>query len=119
MSQLPNVVVVLARCAGTRQPFGIRFEEKGSGQWIGDWAFVLQEASAKREGYDRSSIAGTFGFAGTYPGCPSCRVRSFFKCSCGKVSCWNGEQRTVTCAWCSCTVELSDSIASLSVGGDR
>jgi hypothetical protein len=119
MVPLLNVVVVLARCGQSREPFGIRFEEKGRGQWIADWAFDLEEGVAKREGYDRDAIKGTFGFAEDYPGCPTCRAGSCFKCGCGKVSCWDGVQRTVTCPWCGKTGTLSGSFDSLSAGGDR
>jgi hypothetical protein len=119
MASLLNVVIVLARCAHSREPFGIRMEEKSRGQWTADWAFSMEEGTAKREGYDRTAISGVFSTADTYPGCPTCRSRRFFKCGCGKVCCWDGERRTVTCSWCGTTGILSGSIDRLNAGGDR
>ncbi len=119
MARLPNVVVILARCGQSREPFGVRFEEKSRGQWVGDWAFALEEGAARREGYDRGVVTGTFSFAEDYPGCPTCHARSCVKCSCGKVSCWDGVQRTVTCPWCGQTGMLSGTIDRLNAGGDR
>ena len=116
----PKVVIVMARCSQSKQNFGIRFEErKRPGEWAADWAFAINAASAKREGYDRGEIAGSFWFDGPYPGCPSCHARSIFKCRCGKVACWDGERQIVTCPWCDATGELRGSFESLSAGTDR
>ena len=119
MTELPNVVIVMARCSRGQQSFGIRFEEKGSGRWIADWAFAIGEASAKREGYDQSEITGVFGFAPDYPGCPHCQAPSIFQCVCGEVACWDGDHHNVTCPWCGTLVELRDQIESLTAGEDR
>jgi hypothetical protein len=117
--KLLKVVIVLSRCSQSRRPFGIRFEERAVGQWLADWAFSLKDDAARREGYDRSTLAGTFGFEADFPGCPSCRAKSCFKCGCGKVGCWDGQQPTVICPWCGTTGRLEGCIKSLSVGGDR
>jgi len=119
LNELPNVVIVMARCSRSRQGFGIRFEEKVRGRWIADWAFAIKETLARREGYDRGTISGAFGFDTSYPGCPHCRAPSIFQCVCGKVACWDGERRTATCPWCGATVELRGHIESLSAGRDR
>jgi hypothetical protein len=119
MNNLPNVVIVMARCCQTRQSFGIRFEEKVRGQWTAYWAFPIKEASAKKEGYDTSEISGLFGFDSAYPRCPYCSSATLFKCSCGKVACWDGEHRKVICPWCRNKVELDSTVESLSVGKDR
>ncbi len=119
MSTSPNVVIVMARCGRTRQSFGIRLEEYAPRQWGADWAFAVKEDAARREGYDRAVISGSFGFADTYPGCPSCHAKSLFKCSCGGVACCPGEAQTVHCPWCGEKGEISGSADSLSVGGDR
>ncbi len=120
MNQLLNVVIVLARCSRSRQPFGMRFEEKGRGSWVVDWAFALPEATARKEGYDRNTITGSFALDPKYPGCPGCGCKGWFLCgSCGKVACWNGEQRVVTCPWCSASGELSGTVSSLASGSDR
>ncbi|HEY9605898.1 MAG TPA: TerY-C metal binding domain-containing protein [Allocoleopsis sp.] len=115
----PKIVIVLTKCSFAKQSFGIRFEEKLSGQWVADWAFAIKESAAKREGYDRSKVAGTFGFDSAYPGCPFCKASGIFKCGCGKVACWDGEHRTVTCPWCGATSTITGQIESLSAGRDR
>jgi hypothetical protein len=119
MSELPHVVIVLARCRQSRHGFGIRFEQTQERRWEADWAFVLNEASARKEGYDRGEVTGDFAFTAAYPGCPHCRATGIFKCGCGKVACWDGEQRTVVCPWCGARGDLAGQIESLGVGGDR
>jgi hypothetical protein len=114
----PKVVIVMARCSHSQQSFGIRFEQKLPNQWVADWAFAIKEAAAKREGYDKSEIAGSFGFDAAYPGCPYCEASGIFKCSCGKVACWDGKCRKVTCPWCGRSSEIAGEIESLSVGKD-
>jgi hypothetical protein len=118
MREILNVVIVLARCRGTGKLFAIRFEEKVAGQWQADWAFPVKEDIAKREHFDRGEITGSFNFAPTYPGCPVCRARTCFRCSCGKVGCWNTEEKQVTCPWCHRTVAIEGIVTRLSAGGD-
>lgn len=119
MNGRPNVVIVLARCAHSKQPFGIRFEEVERGRWAGNWAFAIKEQVAKREGYDRGTISGVISFAHEYPNCPYCHAVGIFKCGCGKVNCWDGETLEVTCAWCGQSRRLSGAIQKLDVGEDR
>jgi hypothetical protein len=116
-SDLPNVVIVVARCCRERQLFGIRFEEHGRGAWEADWAFPLKERAAKREGYG-SEISGSFEFAPDYPGCPGCRAPGLFVCSCGKVCCWDRVTRQVTCAWCGVTGYLNATVDHLNAAND-
>jgi len=111
--------VVMARCSQTQQGFGIRFEEKGRGRWVADWAFATKETPARSASYDRGEITGVFEFDAAYPGCPHCRAPSIFQCVCGQVACWDGESHAVTCPWCGTTVELRDPIGSLSARSDR
>ena len=111
--------VVMARCSRTGQDFGIRFEEQGRGRWIADWAFPVQETSARKESYERGEISGAFEFDAAYPGCPHCTAPSIFQCVCGQVACWDGESQAVTCPWCGTAVELRDPIGSLSARSDR
>ena len=113
-----NIVVVLARCSDSKTLFGVRFERKDASGWAGTWAFPLRESTATREGYDRTSISGSFSLDPSYPGCPSCRARAFFRCGCGKVGCWDGERRKVTCPWCGMTGELQGIVTSLDAGVD-
>jgi hypothetical protein len=56
LSDLPNVVIVGARCTRSSQHFGIRFEESDPEHWTADWAFAVREASARKEGYDQGQI---------------------------------------------------------------
>lgn len=117
---IPTVVIVLARCSRRRQGFALRLEEQGAGRWFADWAFAVAEARASREGYDQGEIAGRFDFADTYPGCPHCEAGGIFRCgACGKVSCWDGRQQPVTCAWCGRAAPLQGTIERLRAGGDR
>lgn len=120
MPELPNVVIVLARCARSAGLFGMRFEEKMKRQWLADWAFAIKERTARREGYDRAQITGYISLAPDYPGCPYCGAKSFFKCgTCEHVVCWDGDSRKVTCSWCGSTGVLGGSLESLSVETDR
>lgn len=114
-----NIVIVMARCCRGAQGFGLRFERRSDIQWLATWAFPVRIGLAEREGYDRSQISGAIQTASTYPGCPHCGNRSFFRCgACGKVACWDGESRSVTCPWCGNGGELSGMIKSLEGGTD-
>lgn len=133
MENRPNVVVVMARCSHSRQYYGIRFEEsnvvdpnpgfrfgfKPKRYWVGDWAFEIDEGSGKKEGYDKSEIRGFISMGSAYPGCPHCKGASIFKCSCGKVACWDGRSDIVTCPYCGITAGIVGQFESLSVGKDR
>ena len=117
--ELPNVVVVLARCGKSRRIFGIRIEEKEPARWFADWAFDLPEQQAHKEGYDHSPIHGEFVIDDDYPGCPHCGSAGFFRCRCGKVGCWDEETRQVTCPWCNTSLTLGGSITDLETSPDR
>jgi hypothetical protein len=117
-NQTPQVVVVLSRCTKRQEGFGIRFEQKIPGRWVADWAFAIKENLAQKEGYDRNEIAGAFEFDPKYPACPYCEASSIYKCSCGKVACWDG-QKTVICPWCRQTGQIEGQIDKLTAGGDR
>lgn len=114
-----SVAIVMSRCSGSKEGFGIRIERNSIKQWILTWAFAIKESIGKREGYGKSSISGPFVLAPTYSGCPHCQACSIFLCGCGKVACWNGERRSVTCPWCGLGGELSGEIKSLDAGTDR
>ena len=108
----------MARCNQTKQNFGIRFEEKQKGQWTADWTFAVKETYAKKEGYGHNTIAGTFILDSAYPGCPYCHIKGLFKCSCGKVNCWDREATTVSFSWCSQIVKLDGKIKTLNAEAD-
>lgn len=119
MTDMPNVEIVWARCRFNRQSFGMRFEEQGRGQWLADWAFPIKERAAQREQYSPAQITGAIGFDPRYPGCPYCHVVGLFRCSCGGVACWSEGERVVTCPWCGTSGEITDTLESLTAGGDR
>jgi hypothetical protein len=118
LSDILNVVIVLARCRRSGQLYGLRFQEKSHGRWVADWAFPLKERTAKREGFERGEIRGDFVFEASYPGCPSCGAVSIFRCSCGKVACWDTEVKRVTCPWCRQPGTLAGTVDRLAGGGD-
>ena len=116
-----KVVIIMARCSHSKQSFGIRLEDKLTGQWMADWAFPIKEAGAKREGYDKSEIAGSFSVDDAYPGCPYCEQKSFVKCGgalCNKVSCGGDQGSFHTCPWCGNKGQISGYIENLSAGND-
>ena len=120
MPEQRRVAVVLARCQKRKTgAFGIRLEAHGSGQWVGDWAFPIDESRAKREGFDRTPIDGEFSFADAYPGCPWCEAGSMALCTCDKVLCWDGRAESITCPWCGKTQRIQGEIDTLCAGGDR
>lgn len=114
-----NIVIVFGRCSRSKQGFGVRFERRGENQWVATWSFAIKEAAARREGYETAHMTGRFGPADGFPGCPHCSAPSFFRCHCGKLACWNGESRSVTCPSCGQAVELTSDITSLDGGSDR
>jgi hypothetical protein len=109
-----QVAVIMSRCRRDSRDFGIRLEHKTEGKWIADWAFGIEAAAAKREGYDQTTISGIFEVDAKYPGCPYCESSSFFKCDCGKVACWD-QNEYVTCPWCRQSIQLTARIESLDV----
>lgn len=114
-----KVVIVLSKCSNKKELFGIRVEEKSPGKWSADWAFKIQDAMAKKEGYAEIKIP-VFEIESAYPGCPYCKNRSFFQCTCGyKLSCWNERDKTVTCGWCGHQSELNGNIENITAGEDR
>jgi hypothetical protein len=85
----------------------------------GHMVLAIKDSVAKREGYERAEMSGSFTLSDGFPGCPHCSAYGFFRCDCGKLGCWNGESRTVTCPWCSARIELGGEITNLAGGTDR
>jgi hypothetical protein len=79
----------------------------------------VKEATCRREGYDRGEITGEFAVDPAFPGCPHCRSKSFCRCGCGKVGCWNGEVVTFTCPWCGASGRLGGTVDRLEADADR
>jgi TerY-C metal binding domain len=115
---MQGVAIVLGRCNQGRRLFGIRFVSETDSVWVGVWAFDVLEQEAKREQWDDNRIDGTFSFGPEYPGCPYCGAHSVAKCGCGRITCWNGTQNSLTCAWCGSTGRLGGVVKSLSGGED-
>lgn len=109
---------MLGRCTQGRRLFGIRFVSATDGLWVGRWAFDVLEEEAKREQWCDSSIEGTFSLGREYPGCPYCGARSVAKCECGRITCCDGKQKSLTCAWCGSRGRLGGVVKSLSAGED-
>ncbi|MDR0652632.1 MAG: hypothetical protein LBG12_04925 [Synergistaceae bacterium] len=107
--------VILSKCDKTGQLFGIRVEKREN-DWVRTWTFKIDEKAAKREGFDKTILQGSFYADPDFPGCPYCGNKSFYTCGeCGKMNCLPGssEEITVTCKWCGnegelCTEESFD-----------
>ncbi len=114
-----NVIVNEVRCSNRRSLFGVRIEEKGRNQWFTDWAFPINEKTAKKEKYGEQVVTGSFQTDESYPGCPFCGSRSFFLCGCGKLACWDGDKNGVKCPWCNNEGRIEGAVTSLKSSSDR
>jgi len=98
--------VILCKC-DHKHTFAIRVEKRGN-DWVRTWAFKIDEARAKSEGYDKIKITGSFDAVDKYPGCPYCGDMGFAVCSCGGFNCESGKSAPIdadgtvelTCNWC-------------------
>lgn len=109
-----HAVVALSRCSHTKKLYGIRLEQQGD-KWVCTWAFPIQEKTARNEKYGEARITGTIINGDEYPGCPYCRAIGFVRCFCGKLTCWDGEQSTIECAWCGESGTIGDDVKSLDI----
>ena len=103
--------VILSKCEKTADTFGINMEKRGD-DWVRTWAFPIKDDVAKREGFDKNMLSGSFSADPEYPGCPYCEAVGFFICECGKMSCWDiNKGNLVTCYWCGLktTIEIRES----------
>jgi hypothetical protein len=107
MRQKIEANVVLCKCPKTRDVFGMRLEKRG-GDWLRTWAFKVDEQRARREGFDTETTSGTMTPTPEYRGCPYCGTTGLAQCPCGKVFCWSGETRRLTCPWCGQTGDYQD-----------
>ena len=108
MSEEQEAVIVLCKCGEVHKTFGIRAAKIASRKWSFTWAFPIKEASAKREGYDKTSIGGDISNDREYPGCPYCGQRGFTVCSCGHLNCTVLKNGIFTCEWCGVQGTLGD-----------
>lgn len=108
MQEQPNeAVIIMCKCPQNHRAFGMRAERIGDKRWLVNWAFPIKESSAKREGYDQTSISGNLEFAEEYPGCPYCGGRSYIICGqCSRLSCQVIYNGYTTCEWCGNTGQI-------------
>lgn len=90
--------VVMMKCKDCKKAFGARIERREEG-WVFNWAFPIDESIAEKEGFDSEIIEGNVYLDEEYPGCPHCGSKGFVQCTCGKLTCWEGEIIS-KCAWC-------------------
>ena len=94
-----NANIILAKCRTEKELYAMRVEERG-GDWVRTWAFRIKEEMARREGFDKVRINGSFDKDAGYPGCPYCGGFGFIVCAvCKKISCFHGEEQG-ECRWC-------------------
>jgi len=114
-----KVNVILAKCHIHNDIFGIRVEDINS-DWICTWAFKVTGKQAKDEGMsDNATLSGSFKQTASYPGCPYCGCKNFVLCSCGKISCWNGKDKSLKCHWCNCQMNNIITVESLNISSSK
>lgn len=115
-----EAAVILAKCPKHHRTYGIRTEMLTRNRWQLTWAFPVKEASAKREGYDQTTISGSLEFSPEYPGCPYCGSCQLTVCSCGHISCTVKEGGQSACVWCGRRGELGEYTGgTIAANGDR
>ena len=125
MPQLPEspanrrVVVFTALCSVTRKVFGVRLENIQKDRWIADWAFAINADVAKREGFDKTTIQGTFSLSDKYPGCPHCKQQWIAACSCSALTCAMLGIEIIKCPSCGQTGMLTEELKQIRAGTDR
>lgn len=111
--------VILARCQQNKKLFGMRIENQGTirKHWIMDWAFQIDEESARNEGFDSEKVMGNIDITIDYPGCPYCGSTGFVVCgNCGRLCCWNDGSYS-TCAWCGDTRRVGGEYDGAGING--
>ena len=115
-----NAQVILIRCKSSKRLYCARIQQKKGNEWEMTWSFPIDDNRAKNEGFDKTKIKADCYATDDYPGCPTCGSTGYVQCgSCGKLTCWNGENRS-KCAWCN--EQLNDiayrGAMDISVGDD-
>ena len=95
-----DLMVVMAACYRTKQPWGITLEKKGNYCEF-QWAFKISKEKSHHEGYDKNKFHGEVRFSEDYPGCPHCGTKNFYQCGkCKTIICMPddiGEKATCPC----------------------
>lgn len=111
-----NAFVMSVICNKSKENFGVTVDKIANNHYKMVWAFKLDRDRAKREGYDKKTAKGSLDNDVNYPGCPYCGCRQLVFCSCGAVTCWDGESRTITCPKCKQTGEIAN-VSSVDLKG--
>lgn len=102
------MMVVMATCNRTKQPWGITIEKKGKVCEF-QWAFKISKEKAHHEGFDKNSFQGQVTFGPDYAGCPYCGAGGFYQCgNCKSIVCMPDEGvERVTCPVCGQSLTLT------------
>ena len=93
MTNLSNdAFAVLAFCEETKKPFGITVDKIQNGKYKIVWPFKINIETARREGYDSTSVRGSVDIDENFPGCPHCGSKQFWMCVCGHPICYHGQE---------------------------
>ena len=107
--------VILAKCSKHNKSFGVRVEKREN-DWVRTWAFPIDEAKAKREGFHKTKIKGSLDDTPEYPGCPHCGCHNLLQCyTCNNMICWNGESTSVYCHHCNTQINDIETVESFDV----
>lgn len=117
MNEFNEAVIVLAKCGRFHKIYGMRAEKISRDHWMITWAFPIKESSAKREGYDKTTIKGQIEFSEEYPGCPYCGGHHLTLCSCGHLGCTITNNGTYVCEWCGVTGQIGSYTGEAIVAG--
>ena len=120
--------VILAKCSVHSGTFGIRVEKREN-DWVSTWAFPIDESRAKREGFDKTKVTGSFRAVEGYPGCPYCGTAALVQCGCGKMFCYKESgtsakserkaENSLRCPWCNLVTKEIRDVESFTVKTDR
>ena len=123
--------VILAKCGVNNHTFGIRVEKREN-DWVSTWAFPIDDGKAKREGFDKMKISGSFQPATGYPGCPHCGANELVQCGCGRMFCYKegrgksesktekkperkADHNSFRCPWCDVVIKEIQEVESFTV----
>jgi hypothetical protein len=103
-----QVAYLQLRCMRTGESTWNRFENDGT-------AWLIEQSSVDTSNTLQQAVkdlSGTFDIAPEFTGCARCGNRSYFRCDCGQVSCWDATTRSCPCHWCHRTVYISRTMTS-------
>jgi hypothetical protein len=98
-------------CAKDRQARVATFHRAGA-----EWQLLSVDGSAPSPSLAAGGlpVAGSFGIAPEYRGCPACGSDGYVRCtSCGQLSCWDSNHQRFACGNCESGGPVSGRIESL------